>query len=77
MTNIAVNLLNHQELSATELDLVVGGIDWGVVGASALAGGLGAARYGAASGNPWVTGGAAVVGAIGSGLIAAGATWDD
>lgn len=65
-----------RELTMDELEMIAGGIDWGVVGAATLGGGLGGARLGAASANPWVIGGGAVLGAAIGGITAAAATWD-
>lgn len=59
------NPTDMQELTMTELDLVAGGIDWGVTGAGALGGALGGARLGVTFG-PWgAAGGVALGGLIG------------
>ena len=76
MQTLAMNESFVRELTMDELDLIAGGIDWEVVGAGALGGGLGAARWGAPLG-PWGIAGAAALGAIGGGVLGAAATWND
>ncbi len=76
MATLAMNDLGMQELTMAELDLVAGGIDWGITAAGALGGAAGAARWGAPLG-PWGIAGAALVGGIAGGALGAAATWND
>lgn len=76
MQTLAMNDSFVRELTMEELDLIAGGIDWGVVAAGALGGGFGSAKWGAPLG-PWGIAGAAALGAIGGGVLGAAATWND
>ncbi|WP_016686727.1 Blp family class II bacteriocin [Neisseria sicca] len=65
-----------RELTMEELDLIAGGIDWGITAAGALGGAAGAAKWGAPLG-PWGIAGAAALGGLAGGALGAAATWND